>query len=113
MENTIKLERNSNGEVVCTDTAKRRGRPQKTDSQALKLVCQITGKARATNRGYLKIKAERLGVSVDEVINNYVSKEGLKKLVDANVDKLKKELLLKLNGGSRNRKSKQQAVKVD
>lgn len=42
-----------------------------------KLVCCLTGATRVTNKEYLAKKAERLGVSVGEVVENYVSKEAV------------------------------------
>ena len=40
-----------------------------------KLICQITGQSRITSENYLRQKAERLGKSVDWLLNNYVSKQ--------------------------------------
>jgi hypothetical protein len=45
-----------------------------------KLTCLVTGKNRNSNIKYLEAKALRLGVSVDVVINNYVSRDALKLL---------------------------------
>ena len=104
MENTIKIERKADGTVGRVKEGKRRGRPAGSGNPALKLVCQVTGKARATNQNYLNSKAARLGVSVDEIINNYISKEGLKQLQnDQAVTSDRKEQLLNLNGGTRQR----------
>jgi hypothetical protein len=45
-----------------------------------------------------------LGVTVDEIINNYVSKEGLKQLqADSSLKADSREQLLRLNGGTRQR----------
>jgi hypothetical protein len=97
MEENIKHESLPNNTV-----ARKRGRPVGTGNPSLKLTCVITGKKRATNQNYLKIKSSRLGVSVDDVLNNYVSKEGLKQLTeDTSYDVVKKEFLLKINGGTR------------
>ncbi|NDD59446.1 MAG: hypothetical protein EBZ47_09450, partial [Chlamydiae bacterium] len=79
-ENTIKIERKADGSIGRVKEGKRRGRPAGSGNPSLKLICQITGKARATNQNYLNSKASRLGVTVDTIINNYVSKEGLKQL---------------------------------
>ncbi|NBP04033.1 MAG: hypothetical protein EBU90_28860 [Proteobacteria bacterium] len=49
-----------------------------------KLVCKITGKERATNIKYLESKATRVGISVDELVSNYVSREALKLLRQGN-----------------------------
>jgi hypothetical protein len=102
--NTIKLERKADGTVVRANTSKRRGRPAGSGNPSLKLVCAVTGTIRATNQNYLNAKAARLGVSIDEIINNYVSKTGLKQLTnDSTIDATRKERLLKLNGGTRQR----------
>jgi hypothetical protein len=68
------------------------------------LVCQVTGKARATNQNYLNAKAARLGVNVNDLVNNYVSKEGLKQLQnDQTIAIDRKERLIRINGGTRQR----------
>jgi hypothetical protein len=106
-ENTIKIERKADGTVGRVNESKRRGRPAGSGNPALKLVCQVTGKARATNQNYLNAKATRLGVTVDQIINNYVSKEGLKQLQnDQSIAADRKEQLLKINGGTRQRAAK-------
>jgi hypothetical protein len=106
-ENTIKIERKADGSIGRVKEGKRRGRPAGSGNPALKLVCQVTGKARATNQNYLNAKATRLGVTVDEIINNYVSKEGLKQLQnDQSIATDRREQLLKINGGTRQRASK-------
>ena len=106
-ENTIKLERKADGSIGRAKEGKRRGRPAGSGNPALKLICQITGKVRATNQNYLNSKANRLGVTVDEIINNYVSKQGLKQLqADTNLKADNREQLLRHNGGTRLRASK-------
>jgi len=106
-ENTIKIERKADGSIGRVKEGKRRGRPAGSGNPSLKLVCQITGKGRATNQNYLSAKATRLGVTVDEIINNYVSKEGLKQLQnDQSIAADRKEQLLKINGGTRQRSAK-------
>jgi hypothetical protein len=103
-ENTIKIERKADGTVGRVKEGKRRGRPAGSGNPALKLVCQVTGNPRATNQNYLNAKAARLSVTVDEIINNYVSKEGLKQLQDdQSIAADRKEQLLKINGGTRQR----------
>lgn len=83
---------------------KRRGRPPGTGNPMLKLRCIITGKTRPSNINYLTKKADRLGVSVDMIINSYVSKEVLDQIqTSPQFDDNTKELLLRLNGGRRNR----------
>lgn len=102
--NTIKIERKADGSIGRAKDGKRRGRPAGSGNPALKLICQVTGKARATNQNYLNAKANRLNVTVDEIINNYVSKEGLKQLQnDQTIDSNRKEQLIRLNGGTRQR----------
>ncbi len=103
-QNTIKIERKADGSIGRVKEGKRRGRPAGSGNPALKLVCQVTGKARATNQNYLNAKAARLGVTVDEIINNYVSKDGLKQLqVDNTIIAARKEQLIRINGGTRQR----------
>lgn len=103
-ENTIKIERKADGSIGRVKEGKRRGRPAGSGNPALKLVCQVTGRTRATNQNYLNAKATRLGVAVDEIINNYVSKEGLKQLQnDQTIAAERKEQLIRVNGGTRQR----------
>ena len=103
-ENTIKIERKADGTVGRVKEGKRRGRPAGSGNPALKLICQVTNKTRATNQNYLNAKASRLGVTVDEIINNYVSKEGLKQLQnDQMIASERKEQLIRVNGGTRQR----------
>ena len=45
-----------------------------------KLTCLVTGRSRNSNIKYLEAKALRLGVSLDVVINSYVSRDALKLL---------------------------------
>ena len=105
--NTIKIERKADGSVGRVKEGRRRGRPAGSGNPALKLICQVTGKPRATNQNYLNAKAARLGVIVDEIINNYVSKEGLKQLQnDQTIAADRKEQLTRINGGTRNRAAK-------
>jgi hypothetical protein len=104
MENTIKIERKADGTVGRVKEGKRRGRPAGSGNPTLKLVCQVTGKSRATNQNYLNAKATRLGVTVDAIINNYVSKEGLKQLQnDQTIATDRKKQLIETNGGTRQR----------
>lgn len=111
--NTIKLERKADGTVIRAEGSKRRGRPAGSSNPALKLTCVITGTTRATNQNYLNDKASRVGVSVDEIINNYVSKTGLKQLANDNtVDATRKERLLRLNGGTRQRTARIELAKA-
>ena len=106
-QNTIKIERKSDGSIGRVKEGKRRGRPAGSGNPILKLICQVTGKSRATNQNYLNGKASRLGVNVDEIISNYVSKEGLKQLqADNSLKADTREQLLRLNGGTRQRTPK-------
>lgn len=103
-ENTIKIERKADGSIGRVKEGKRRGRPAGSGNPALKLVCQVTGKSRATNQNYLNAKATRLGVTVDEILSNYVSKDGLKQLQnDQTIAADRKEQLIRVNGGTRQR----------
>lgn len=98
MDNVIKVER-KNGKIVRQSETKRRGRPSGSGNPSLKLTCLVTGKSRATNQKYLDAKASRMGVSVDEIVNNYVSKEGLKQL--DTFEHSNKEFIRRINGGTR------------
>ena len=88
-----------------TDTQKRRGRPAGSGNPTLKLKCLVTGTSRATNMKYLQAKADRVGVTVDEIVSNYVSKAGLKQL-DSFETTLNKETIRRINGGTRIRVEK-------
>jgi hypothetical protein len=54
---------------------------------------------------YLQAKADRLGVTVDEIVKNYVSKAGLKQLESFETT-LNKETIRRINGGTRIRVEK-------
>lgn len=87
-----------------TQEQKRRGRPPGTGDPKLRLKCIITGKTRPSNINYLTKKAERCGVDIDTVVTHYVSKEVLGQIATSpQFDDATKELLLKLNGGRRDR----------
>ena len=92
------------------ETVKRRGRPPGSGNPTLKLTCLITGNQRNSNINYLTRKAERCGVTVEVVASNYVSKEALKSISDnPNFNEETKELLLRLNGGTRIRRKKNES----
>jgi len=111
--NTIKLERKANGTVVRAEGSKRRGRPAGSGNPSLKLTCVITGTTRATNQNYLNAKANRIGVTVEQILANYVSKTGLKQLAnDTAMDATRKEFLLKVNGGTRQRAARTELAKA-
>ena len=74
------------------------------ERKGLKLTCQITGKSRPTNQKYLDAKAGRLGVSVAELIANYVSKEGLEQITK---DTPNYDTLMRVNGKVRSSANKQ------
>jgi hypothetical protein len=84
---------------------KRKGRPQGSGNPTLKLTCLVTGQTRATNLKYLDAKAQRLGITVDEIVKNYVSKQGLATLEQFDTT-LNKEMLRRINGASRTRTEK-------
>jgi len=48
--------------------------------KAPKLTCVISGQSRVTSENYLRSKADRLGKSVEWLLNNYVSKNVCSKL---------------------------------
>jgi hypothetical protein len=54
---------------------------------------------------YLQAKADRLGVAVEDIVTNYVSKAGLKQL-DSFETPLNKETIRRINGGTRIRVEK-------
>lgn len=45
-----------------------------------KLVCNVTGKSRVTNRKYLQSKADKKNITVEEFLAYYVSKDVLRQL---------------------------------
>lgn len=94
---TVKIARDKSGKFV------RAEKVAKTKKEGLKLTCTITGKSRPTNQKYLEAKAQRLGVSVEMLIKNYVSKEGLAQLTQ---DNPRFEELMKINGKIRSSKEK-------
>lgn len=93
--NQIKLTRDKSGKFV------RAEKVTKDRKEGLKLTCSVTGKSRPTNQKYLDAKASRLGVTVDELMKSYVSKEGLTQLTEENPSY---QELLKINGAVRNKK---------
>jgi hypothetical protein len=54
---------------------------------------------------YLQAKADRIGVTVEEIVTNYVSKAGLKQLESFETP-LNKETIRRINGGTRIRVEK-------
>ena len=48
--------------------------------KAPKLTCVISGQSRVTSENYLRQKADRLGKSVEWLVENYVAKNGCSKL---------------------------------
>jgi hypothetical protein len=98
-----------NDQLLNTES-KRRGRPPGSGNPRLKLTCLMTGKQRNSNINYLTRKAERHGVDVDVVANNYVSKEALKQFAeDPRWQGTARDLILRLNGGTRIRKKKNES----
>ena len=93
-ENTIKVTKNKSGQIV------RANKAVKVPKAALKLTCTVTGKSRPTNQKYLDAKAQKLNVSVQDLITYYVSKEGLATIMD-NADYPNRDNLLKYNGKTR------------
>lgn len=85
---------------------KRRGRPLGSGNPTLRLTCLVNGSKRATNIKYVEKKARKLGVSVEDISENYISKEGLKMLDSMPELAERKEFLIRLNGGKRFRQSK-------
>ena len=88
---TVKIQRDKSGKFVRADKAVK----VKREGKGLKLTCTITGKSRPTNQKYLDAKASRLGVTVEELMKNYVSKEGLAQMTK---DTPRYEELMKMNG---------------
>lgn len=89
------------------EVTKQRGRPRGTGNPLLKLTCLVTGKQRNSNINYLRRKAEKHGVDVEVVANNYVSKEALKQFAeDPRWQSENHDLVLRLNGGTRIRRKK-------
>jgi len=72
------------------------------------LTCLVTKTNRNTNMEYLQNKAERAGVTVEEIIANYVSREVLKNLRRGNLQGLTQEQatrIIRLNGKQKGAKS--------
>lgn len=71
----------NNTNVLTANLKTQQGDMNNTKTNNLpKLACLVTGKNRNSNIKYLESKASRLGVSVDVIINNYVSRDALKLL---------------------------------
>ena len=100
MSNIIKLEK-VNGKFIRA--------VEKRSSKSVKLTCLVTGETRITNKSYLESKANKLNVSIDEIVDNYVSTEGLKQLDTFNHPN--KHMLLFLNGGKRKKLPKLTIIK--
>lgn len=96
-DNTVKIARDKSGKFV------RAEKVAKVKKEGLKLTCTITGKSRPTNQKYLEAKASRLGVTVEELIKNYVSKEGLAQMTP---ETPRYQELMKMNGKIRSQKEK-------
>lgn len=63
-----------------------------------KLTCVITGTNRPTNQKYLESKAAKRGVTVDEFVNFYTSKQAVKRLrAGMSVDEVRQELNVDLD----------------
>jgi len=69
MSELIKLEK-INGKIVRSKNV--------APSQGVKLTCRVTGKSRPSNIAYLKNKADKHNISIEEVVANYVCREGIK-----------------------------------
>jgi len=107
-ENTIKVTKNKSGQIV------RANKAVKVPKAALKLTCTVTGKSRPTNQKYLDAKAQKLNVSVQDLITYYVSKEGLA-TITANTEYPNRDNLLKYNGKTRtksNESTKEETTEV-
>jgi hypothetical protein len=91
--NTIKVEKSKSGQIVRADKASNK-QPRKP---ALKLTCVVTGKTRPTNMKYLQAKALKHGVTVEEIMASYVSKEGKIVVLDG-TNHPDRERILRLNG---------------
>lgn len=101
---TIKVVKNKKGDIVRAD------KQVKVPKQALKLTCQVTGNSRPTNQKYLDAKAQKLGVSVEDLMKNYVSKAGLVQII-ADETYANREQLLRMNGKTRIRSTKKTQTK--
>lgn len=69
--------------------------------KGLILKCIVSGSTRATNAEYLSNKATRFGVTVEEIISHYVSREVLKNLRRGQaqgLDQAKIDNILRFNG---------------
>jgi hypothetical protein len=62
-------------------------------SASPKLTCVITGSTRPTNENYLKSKAEKKGIPVQEFVQYYASKQAVKRLrAGQPVEQIRQEL---------------------
>ena len=65
------------------------------------LTCLVTKETRTSNLEYLQNKASKAGVTVEEIVSNYVTREVLKNLRKGNLQGLSQEQanrILRLNG---------------
>ena len=65
------------------------------------LTCIVSGNTRKSNLEYLQNKATKAGVSVDDIISHYVTREVLKNLRRGNLQGLSQEKadkIIQLNG---------------
>lgn len=72
------------------------------------LTCLVTKSNRPTNLEYLQNKASKAGVTVDEIVSNYVSREVLKNLRRGNLQGLSQEQadrIIRLNGKQKSKTS--------
>lgn len=70
-------------------------------TKSLTLTCRVSGKSRPTTQEYLDNKASRLGVTVEEIVNSYVTREVLKNLRKGDLQGLSKsdaDNIIRLNG---------------
>ena len=79
------------------------------------LTCLVTKTNRTTNLEYLQNKASKAGVTVEEIVSNYVSREVLKNLRRGNLQGLSQEQadrIIRLNGKQKSKTSEARAPKA-
>jgi len=72
------------------------------------LTCLVTKETRTSNLEYLQNKASKAGVTVEEIVSNYVTREVLKNLRTGNLQGLTQEQanrILRLNGKQKSKTS--------
>jgi hypothetical protein len=76
----------------------RKKRNTKSEDNGVVLTCPITNLSRKAPVTYLLTKAQKYNVEIGVIVENYASREGLKRLRNGSANHSNKEMLLKYNG---------------